>query len=78
MAISANASGDEIVEKTEIAEADDTETVSDEGGAAENTDGIDTTVKQLVGKRAPEDIAAQVLGEGRTFQELLMNMARGI
>ncbi|HHT46380.1 MAG TPA: methyl-accepting chemotaxis protein [Firmicutes bacterium] len=67
LAISANASGDEIVEKTEIAEAEDTETVSDEGGAAENTDGIDTTVKQLVGKRAPEDIVAQVLGEGRTF-----------
>ena len=77
LAISANASGDEIVEKTEIAEAEDTETVSDEGGAAENTDGIDTTVKQLVGK-STGGCVAQVLGEGRTFQELYEHGERHI
>ncbi len=67
LAIATSAFGEEIVEKTGITEAEDTEAVSDEGNANENTGNIDTPVKRLVGEKAPEDIAAQVLGEGLPF-----------
>ncbi|NLL21329.1 MAG: methyl-accepting chemotaxis protein [Firmicutes bacterium] len=67
LAIATSAFGEEIVENTGITEAEDTEAVSDEGNANENTGNIDTPVKRLVGEKAPEDIAAQVLGEGLPF-----------
>jgi methyl-accepting chemotaxis protein len=67
LAIATSTFGEEIVEKTGITEAEDTEAVSDEGNANENTGNIDTPVKRLVGEKAPEDIAAQVLGEGLPF-----------
>lgn len=67
LAITTSAFEGEIVGKTEITEAEDTETVSGESGVAENAGEIDTPVKRLVGKRVQEDIAAQVLGEGRIF-----------
>lgn len=57
----------EIAEKTGAMEAADAEEVEEQGEAGKNAVEAETPAKRAVGRKAPEDIATQVLGEGLPF-----------